>query len=425
MSFAHAIVRETLYAELSTAQRVQLHKRVGEAIEDIEGDGAGDRLLDDLARHFIEAAPAGELHKAVDYARRAAHAASCQLAHDDAATLYARALELVDGQPGADAPTRMEIAYQLGRARWLAGRFAEARAAYEQVADLARELGDSERLADAALGISLVAVAGAGRRAADGAAARGARGDRRPRRGDRDPATKRDRRANGLARPRRGPAAGRSTLDAARRLGDDHALAVALFAQQFMLAATPESPRDRLGERRRADPGRRPLRRPGLRGPRPRLSRCTLSSSWATSPPPTPPSPTTRDWPTSCASRRTSGTCRWSARCGRRWTGRFDDAEQLAEEARRGGERAQEPLSGQFHALQIAVIRRLQGRLEEALPAVREMAKRFPAIRAWRLTPRRVSWPSSAASTRRARSSSSSRRASSTTWPATCSGCLR
>ncbi len=120
MSFAHAIVRETLYAELSTAQRVQLHKRVGEAIEDIEGAGASDRLLDDLARHFIEAAPAGELHKAIDYARRAAHAASCQLAHEDAATLYARALELVDDQPGADAPHRMEIACQLGRARWLA-----------------------------------------------------------------------------------------------------------------------------------------------------------------------------------------------------------------------------------------------------------------------------------------------------------------
>jgi class 3 adenylate cyclase len=65
--------------------------------------------------------------------------------------------------------------------------------------------------------------------------------------------------------------------------------------------------------------------------------------------------------------------------------GRFDDAERLAEDARRGGERAQEPLSAQLYALQLSVLRRHQGRVEEMLPAVREMAARYPAIRAWRL----------------------------------------
>jgi eukaryotic-like serine/threonine-protein kinase len=385
MSFAHAIVRETLYAELSTSQRVTLHKRVGEAIEAAWRDRLPDRLLDALAQHFIEAAPAGELDKAVDYARRAARRASGQLAHEDAANLYARALELVEGQSGADARTRMDIAYELGRSRWLAGRFAEARAAYEQVAELARELGDAQRLADAALGISLVAVAGRVdeplvellREALEAI-------------DDPDGATGIQLRSAIAGRtiwrdPHEARRLADEALAAARRLGDDHALAVTLFSQQFMLAATPESPRDRLAN---GDELIQVARRSGDRDFEVRAHAYRLHAQLELGDIAAADA-ALADY-TRLAHELRQPTHLWHVPMvgAMRATmeGRFEDAERLADEARRGGERAQEPLSGQFHALQIAVIRRLQGRLEEALPAVREMGRKFPAIRAWRLT---------------------------------------
>ena len=48
----------------------------------------------------------------------------------------------------------------LGRARQLGGRLREARAAFESAAALAREVGDSQAFANAALGISLSAAVG-------------------------------------------------------------------------------------------------------------------------------------------------------------------------------------------------------------------------------------------------------------------------
>ena len=57
-SFAHALLRSTLEAELSATRRALLHRRIGEAIEQRHGDRL-DPWLDDLARHFAEAGPAG------------------------------------------------------------------------------------------------------------------------------------------------------------------------------------------------------------------------------------------------------------------------------------------------------------------------------------------------------------------------------
>jgi class 3 adenylate cyclase len=65
--------------------------------------------------------------------------------------------------------------------------------------------------------------------------------------------------------------------------------------------------------------------------------------------------------------------------------GRFDDAEAFAEEALALGQRAQEPLSAQFYAVQMALLHTHRGTVEEMLPVVRRFAARYPAIRAWRL----------------------------------------
>jgi predicted ATPase len=55
-SFAHALVRDTLYHELSPAKRAALHECTGLAIEAICGDDVEERL-GELAHHVLEAAP--------------------------------------------------------------------------------------------------------------------------------------------------------------------------------------------------------------------------------------------------------------------------------------------------------------------------------------------------------------------------------
>ncbi len=68
--FAHALIRQTLYGELSTPRRVRLHRQIGEALEGLPGATA-DSQLPELAYHWFQAAPSGHVEKAVDYAKRA------------------------------------------------------------------------------------------------------------------------------------------------------------------------------------------------------------------------------------------------------------------------------------------------------------------------------------------------------------------
>src|SRR5256885_6795618 len=52
-SFSHALVREALYEELGVTQRVRLHRRIAEVIEEICGDDR-EPHLEELAHHFLE-----------------------------------------------------------------------------------------------------------------------------------------------------------------------------------------------------------------------------------------------------------------------------------------------------------------------------------------------------------------------------------
>jgi class 3 adenylate cyclase len=64
--------------------------------------------------------------------------------------------------------------------------------------------------------------------------------------------------------------------------------------------------------------------------------------------------------------------------------GDMEDAERLALDSRRAGDRAEQPLAEQYYGIQMTQIRSMQGRAGELLPAVRELAERFPGIPAWR-----------------------------------------
>ncbi|WP_156669461.1 BTAD domain-containing putative transcriptional regulator, partial [Mycobacterium sp. E3339] len=67
--FNHAIVRQSLLAELPSVRRMRLHQRIATTLED--QPGADDELLAELAYHYFECAWAGNAAKAVEYCRRA------------------------------------------------------------------------------------------------------------------------------------------------------------------------------------------------------------------------------------------------------------------------------------------------------------------------------------------------------------------
>lgn len=147
--FAHALVRSTLYDELATSRRLRLHREAGRALE---GSGGAERHLADVARHFAEAAALGEVDRAVDYGRRAGDQAMADLAFEEAAAHYERALGVLEVAEGDDAVVRCDLLTALGLALVHASD-PEHRKVLRVAIEFARQLDDAERLADAVLAL--------------------------------------------------------------------------------------------------------------------------------------------------------------------------------------------------------------------------------------------------------------------------------
>jgi class 3 adenylate cyclase/tetratricopeptide (TPR) repeat protein len=148
--FRHQLVRASLYSSLSNARRVRLHRRVGEALEALYRTRL-DEHLPALAHHFALAATDGQAATAVGYTQRAGDRAMAQLAHDQAAELYTRALELLDNSELADdALRRCDLLIALGEAQRRAAHPAHRQTLLE-AAEIAQQVGDVDRLVAAAL----------------------------------------------------------------------------------------------------------------------------------------------------------------------------------------------------------------------------------------------------------------------------------
>ncbi|MGE2815788.1 BTAD domain-containing putative transcriptional regulator [Mycobacterium heidelbergense] len=143
--FNHAIVRQSLLAELPSVRRMRLHQRIATTLE--SEPGADDELLAELAHHYFECAWAGNAAKAVEYCRRAADQAMTRLAYEGAADLYDRALhaleEIDDELPDRDDQTA-ELLIARCEALLAAGDVASAAGAISQ---LQGATVDSARLA--------------------------------------------------------------------------------------------------------------------------------------------------------------------------------------------------------------------------------------------------------------------------------------
>ena len=159
--FAHALVRSSLHEEISTNRRVRMHWSVGEAIEAHNGGGA-DEPLDALAYHFGEGALAGDPEKAVEVDRRAATKATNELAFEAAASHLDRALGLLELFDRPPLELRCDLLLDLATALRNAGD-ARRRPTVFAAAEVARTLGDPQRLARAALILAPFGVIDGGR----------------------------------------------------------------------------------------------------------------------------------------------------------------------------------------------------------------------------------------------------------------------
>ncbi|MDT5210295.1 MAG: hypothetical protein QOF67_2710, partial [Mycobacterium sp.] len=143
--FNHAIVRQSLLAELASVRRMRLHQRIAATLE--TEPGAEDELLAELAYHYFECAWGGNAAKAVDYCQRAADQAMARLGYEGAADLYDKALHALD-EIDEELPDRDDQQAELLVARCeallAAGDVVSATGAVSQLQGAA---GDSARLA--------------------------------------------------------------------------------------------------------------------------------------------------------------------------------------------------------------------------------------------------------------------------------------
>jgi tetratricopeptide (TPR) repeat protein len=151
MRFAHALMRDTAYRRLRRSRRVQLHRQVGEALEILYSPNL-DAHLAELAHHFFESAAAGDGQKAVDYARRAGTRAAAVLAYEEAVRQYEMAIEALGPDAAATTHLRCELLLALADVQGRAGDGPAAKSTCLRVAELARSAGLPEMLARGAVG---------------------------------------------------------------------------------------------------------------------------------------------------------------------------------------------------------------------------------------------------------------------------------
>jgi tetratricopeptide (TPR) repeat protein len=160
--FAHGLIRESFYGELSALRRAELHLRIASVLDDLYASGL-DTHLSEVAYHYVEGAKGSALdtalrrsvdasRRAIDYARRAGDQAVRSSAYEEAVRLYRMALAVLETDLNPDDKLRIELLIAIGDAEARANDLDVARETFIEAAEHARRIGAPEPLARAALG---------------------------------------------------------------------------------------------------------------------------------------------------------------------------------------------------------------------------------------------------------------------------------
>jgi len=148
--FEHALIRQTLTAELTSVRRLRLHAQVAQAIEALYASSI-EAHATELAHHFFESAPGGHGIEAARYCTLAGDQAMAHVAYEEAAEHYRHALEAL-ALTSAEQDQHADLLLKLGEAEVRKGDVDEGKKVFLEAANAARASGSAERLARAALG---------------------------------------------------------------------------------------------------------------------------------------------------------------------------------------------------------------------------------------------------------------------------------
>jgi serine/threonine protein kinase len=148
--FHHGLIQATLYDAIGRGHRLALHDAVARAMEQDPAVASGEGLAE-IAHHYLEAAPAHDPQRAIEYARRAGDRAMATFAYDQAVGMYRGAL----GVTGLTEGRRAELLQSLGEAQMRVGDTEAARQTLLRAADAARVADDPVAFAHAALSCAI------------------------------------------------------------------------------------------------------------------------------------------------------------------------------------------------------------------------------------------------------------------------------
>jgi class 3 adenylate cyclase/tetratricopeptide (TPR) repeat protein len=154
-TFNHAIFQEVAYQSLLAPRRRQLHRLIGEALEEMASPAVSEHC-NELAYHFSRADVAD---KAVKYLIDAGDRAAAAFSNREALALYHRALEL---RQGGGRTTEAELLHKLGTVSLLVGDAAASLRYVEGALEVYEALGDKRNVLRMHLDISRLSTDGYG-----------------------------------------------------------------------------------------------------------------------------------------------------------------------------------------------------------------------------------------------------------------------
>jgi DNA-binding winged helix-turn-helix (wHTH) protein len=134
--FSHGLTRESLYEDLSTSRRLDIHYRIATSLAE---RAVGDLGVKTVAYHYCRALPHAEARLAEHWARSAGSIAMSSSSYEEAAQFYEWAIEARNLHEDRDPRGRCELLFEYARAVWLSGGITEAFQAAAQAMAIARQ----------------------------------------------------------------------------------------------------------------------------------------------------------------------------------------------------------------------------------------------------------------------------------------------
>jgi serine/threonine protein kinase/tetratricopeptide (TPR) repeat protein len=147
--FQHILFQRYLYNSLDDVEKAHLHEEVGNILETLYGEQAGEIAVQ-LARHFEEA---GNSSKSFEYQQKAGQRALQLSAHQEALVYFDKCLHLLETFPDTPERAQQELVIQLSRTvplyatKGLASP--EVGKALDRVQNLCQQLGNPPQLLEA------------------------------------------------------------------------------------------------------------------------------------------------------------------------------------------------------------------------------------------------------------------------------------